>query len=187
MGLIGGSKGRAGSLPWLAAVVASMAVGCGDSGTTPSSASEANNDLTAPREERSATNSSANKAQAARARAAVTKIYAGLERPGDISADTLCSVMSRDARRETRQYVNQTVRRGTRYTCEEAIGVLVDRSKGTKGFRGVADARVVAVNVEGDRATATVQFGKGGDEKPIGLVKEDGAWKLAALPAEGDE
>ena len=42
------------------------------------------------------------------------------------------------------------------------------------------NAKIGAVNAEGDRATATVRFGKGAPLTSIPLVKEDGEWKLGS-------
>ena len=39
------------------------------------------------------------------------------------------------------------------------------------------------MNVDGDRATASVRFGGKGPISTVALVKEDGEWKLAASPS----
>ena len=71
------------------------------------------------------------------------------------------------------------------WTCEKATGLLLRRARQSGGLKRSLRARVVGVNVEGDRATASVRFGGKGPISSVPLVKEDGEWKLAASPSGG--
>lgn len=122
----------------------------------------------------------------ARATESLTKVYDSLSNLRDVDEASICDLMSESARRETRRYVTETANRGPGWTCEEAVDILVERSKLARGFRRVRKAEVVGVNIEGDRATATVSFGKGGALSPVSLVKEDGEWKLGSSPTGGE-
>jgi hypothetical protein len=115
----------------------------------------------------------------------VAHIYDALEDLTDVDLTAICALMSTRARRETRAYVAATANYGKGWTCEDALFRLIERSKLATGFRRVRNAEVVGINVEGDRATASVRFGRNGSVAPVPLVKEDGEWKLGSAPTGG--
>ena len=93
-----------------------------------------------------------------------------------------CGLMSRDARREAVAYARATGDvGGLQWTCRSAVALLVRRANQSGTADRMLRARVVGVNLEGNRGTATVDFGKG-PQSTIALVKEDGAWKLGSGP-----
>lgn len=92
--------------------------------------------------------------------------------------------MSEEAREQTIDYAKRSSGIDKEWTCENSVELLVLRSKRTGGFKHARKAKVIAVNAEGDRATATVRFGRG-PLSTIPLVKEDGEWKLG--PSSGGE
>ncbi|MEX2447899.1 MAG: hypothetical protein WD404_04045 [Solirubrobacterales bacterium] len=95
-----------------------------------------------------------------------------------------CELMSEQAREETVAFAKQASGEDKDWDCEAAIELLVLRAKQTGGFKAARQAKVLGVNAEGDRATATVRFGKG-PATSISLVKEDGEWKLGSSLAGG--
>ena len=101
-----------------------------------------------------------------------------------IDSAAFCELMTEQARRQTADYARQASGEAKDWDCERAIELLVLRAKQTGGFKHVRQAEVVGVNAEGDRATASVRFGKG-PITSIALVREDGEWKLAASPSSG--
>lgn len=101
-----------------------------------------------------------------------------------VDAESFCDLMSEAAIEQTIAYARQASGEAKDWDCEKAIELLVLRSKQTGGFKRAQKAKVVGVNAEGDRATASVRFGKG-PIAAIPLVREDGEWKLAASPAGG--
>ena len=101
-----------------------------------------------------------------------------------IDSAAFCDLMSEASRSQTIRYARQASGEAREWDCESAIELLVLRSKQTGAFRRVRRARVIGVNAEGDRATASVRFGNG-PVTTIPLVKEDSKWKLAASPAAG--
>lgn len=90
--------------------------------------------------------------------------------------------MSKQAREQTIAYAEQESGVKRQWSCEKAIELLIRLSKRAGGFKDVRRAKVLGVNAVGDRATASIRFGKG-PVTSIPLVKEDGKWKLAASPA----
>jgi hypothetical protein len=71
------------------------------------------------------------------------------------------------------------------WTCESAARMLVDRSKRLGGFERTLAVEIVGVNVQGDRATASIRTGPRRAVSTISLAKEDGEWKLASTPGRG--
>lgn len=115
----------------------------------------------------------------------------GMERTGgdELVADGgggICDLMSEAARKQTVEYARRSSGLKEKWTCPKAIGLLVGRSQRLGTFGRTLKAEVVGVNAEGDRATATIRFGKG-PLTSVPLVKEDGEWKLGASPATGGE
>lgn len=99
----------------------------------------------------------------------------------------ICDLMSEAAREQTIEYARRSSGRKAKWTCPKAVGLLVGRSQRLNTFGRTLRAEVVGVNAEGDRATATIRFGKG-PLSSVPLVREDGEWKLAASPTgEGGE
>jgi hypothetical protein len=98
-----------------------------------------------------------------------------------VDSEAFCDLMSEQAQTQTVHYAKVSSGIQQKWDCESAVDLLVIRSKRTGGFKGVKSAKVIGANAQGDRATATVQFGNG-PATSIPLVKEDGEWKLAANP-----
>jgi hypothetical protein len=103
------------------------------------------------------------------------------------SLTTVCDLMSGKAQQQTITYAKRSAGLAdVKWTCESATGLLLRRAGQAKGgLKRSLQAEVVGVNAQGDRATATVRFGKNGATTSIPLVKEDGKWKLAASPSGG--
>lgn len=89
--------------------------------------------------------------------------------------------MSAEAQAQTIHYAKVTARNGQKWDCESAVDLIVIRSKRHGSVEALKGAKVIGVNVEGDRATATVRFA---DHPAVSLplVKENGEWKLASSP-----
>lgn len=105
---------------------------------------------------------------------------------GNESLASVCDLMSEEAKRQTIEYARRSAGLAdVKWTCENASGLLLRRARQTGGLRRTLQAEIVGVNVEGDRATASVRFGGKGPVSSISLVKEDGDWKLAATPSGG--
>ncbi len=98
-----------------------------------------------------------------------------------IDSAAFCELMSEEAQKQTIHYAKVSSGIAQEWNCELAVDLLVIRSKRTGGFARTRGAEVIGVNAEGDRATATVRFGKG-PVTSIPLVKEDGEWKLGVPP-----
>lgn len=96
-----------------------------------------------------------------------------------------CDAMSRAAQREAIDYARTTSSvAGVKWSCPSAIALLIRRSNQQGRAARTLKARVVGVNVEGNRGTATMDFGRG-PQSSIPLVRERGAWKIAAAPIGG--
>jgi hypothetical protein len=105
---------------------------------------------------------------------------------GNESLTSVCNLMSEDAKRQTIVYAKRSAGLAdVEWTCEKATGLLLRRASQTGGLKRSLRAKVVGVNVEGDRATASVRFGGKGPISTVPMVKEDGEWKLAASPSGG--
>lgn len=102
------------------------------------------------------------------------------------SLTNVCDLMSEEAKRQTIVYAKRSAGLAdVDWTCEKATGLLLRRASQTGGLKKSLRAKIVGVNVEGDRATASVRFGGKGPISTVPLVKEDGEWKLAASPSGG--
>jgi hypothetical protein len=120
---------------------------------------------------------------------AATDVPAGdtLEAAEDVESLTnVCDLMSEQAKRQTIVYAERSAGLAdVDWTCEKATGLLLRRARQSGGLKRSLRAKIVGVNVEGDRATASVRFGGKGPISTVPLVKEDGEWKLAASPSGG--
>jgi hypothetical protein len=120
---------------------------------------------------------------------AATDVPAGntLEAAEEIESLTnVCDLMSEGAKQQTIVYAKRSAGLAdVDWTCEKATGLLLRRAKQSGGLKKSLRAKIVGVNVEGDRATASVRFGGKGPISSVALVKEDGEWKLAASPSGG--
>ncbi|HSK49735.1 MAG TPA: hypothetical protein VK889_04480 [Solirubrobacterales bacterium] len=96
-----------------------------------------------------------------------------------IDSASFCELMSEEAIAQTIHYAKVSSGIQQAWDCEAAVDLLVIRSKRAGGFGESQKAEVIAVNAEGERATATVRFGPKGAVTSIPMVKEDGEWKLA--------
>jgi hypothetical protein len=104
---------------------------------------------------------------------------------GNESLTKVCDLMSEQAKRQTVEYAKRSAGLAdVEWTCEKATGLLLRRAGQAGGLKRSLRAEVVGVNVDGERATASVRFGKGATTS-IPLVKEDGRWKLGTSPSGG--
>lgn len=105
---------------------------------------------------------------------------------GNASLTKVCDLMSEEAQQQTIEYAKRSAGLAdVKWNCENATGLLLRRASQTGGLKKSLRAKIVGVNVEGDRATASVRFGGKGAISTVPLVKEDGEWKLAASPSGG--
>lgn len=94
-----------------------------------------------------------------------------------------CDMLSTDAKAETVQWVKELVRYDdVEWTCEKAMWVLIRNSKVNRALKASLNAEVIGVNVVGDTATATLDFGEGRPTGSVSLVKENGEWKIGSPP-----
>lgn len=102
------------------------------------------------------------------------------------SLTNVCDLMSEEAKQQTIVYAKRSAGLAdVDWTCEKATGLLLRRARQSGGLKQSLQAEIVGVNVEGDRATASVRFGGKGAISSVALVKEDGEWKLAGTPSRG--
>jgi hypothetical protein len=105
---------------------------------------------------------------------------------GNESLTNVCDLMSEEAKRQTIVYAKRSAGLAdVDWTCEKATGLLLRRARQSGGLKRSLQAKIIGVNVEGDRATASIQFGGKGPISSLPMVKEDGEWKLAASPSGG--
>lgn len=103
---------------------------------------------------------------------------------GNESLTNVCDLMSEEAKRQTIVYAKRSAGlAGVKWTCEKATALLLRRARQSGGLKRSLQAKIIGVNVEGDRATASIQFGGKGPISSLPMVKEDGEWKLAASPS----
>jgi len=107
---------------------------------------------------------------------------------GNESLTSVCDLMSEQAKRQTIVYARRSAGLAdVDWTCEKATALLLRRAGQLGGLKRSLRAKVVGVNVKGDRATASIRFGGTGPISTVPLVKEDGKWKLAASPSGGGD
>ena len=98
-------------------------------------------------------------------KSAVNQLYAGF---AERDADKACGAMTKDRQRAVA---------GKAASCRQAMGIamgLVGNS-----LKDAKDAKVTKVDLNGEKARATVEFkGKSSD---LGLAKENGDWKVSDL------
>lgn len=150
---------------------------------------------------------SGNRARARQAAVAIDDVYSGIDKAveaGVSSVDVpvgetlksagddsdlahVCDLMTEAAQRQTIVYAKRSAGLAdVTWTCERATGLLLRRARQTGGENATLTARIVSVDASGDRAIATVQSGgKNGQRAQITLVREDGKWKLGAMPSGG--
>jgi hypothetical protein len=142
-----------------------------------------------------------NAEQAREGRAAVEDVYSNLAAAVDASIVTadapsratvdaaeddealvgLCDLMSEKAKRQTVVYARRSSgQTEVDWTCESATGLLLRRAGNAGSLKRTLRAKVVGVDVQGDRATASVRVGR--ESSRVSLIKEDGVWKLDASP-----
>lgn len=96
----------------------------------------------------------------------------------------VCGLMSEQAKRQTIEYARRSAGLAdVKWTCENSTGLLLRRARQAGALERSLRVEVVGVNVQGDRATASVRFGGKGAISSIPLVKENGVWKVGASPA----
>jgi hypothetical protein len=101
-----------------------------------------------------------------------------------VDSGSFCELMSAEAREQTIHYAEASSGIAKEWDCESAVELLVVRSKRAGAFKDLQEAKVIGVNADGEKATATVRFGNG-PATAIALVREDGEWKLAANSVPG--
>src|SRR6218665_322379 len=95
---------------------------------------------------------------------------------------SVCDLMSEKAKRQTVVYARRSSGLAeVDWTCENATALLLRRASDAGSLKRTLRAKVVGVNAHGNRATASVRFGR--TISSVALIKEDGAWKLAASPS----
>jgi hypothetical protein len=72
---------------------------------------------------------------------------------------------------------NATSRTGKKQSCSQVFGLVL--AFGGDAIKQAKNVKVSDVKINGDQATASV--GLAGRKSPIGLVKENGDWKLSGL------
>lgn len=118
-------------------------------------------------------------------RATVVALYdalGGAAGRGRLDAARLCGLMTERARRAMTTYLAAQTQLRDRWSCEAAARRLIERAKRFKGLKRALQVDVIGVNVDGNRATASVRFGKRQPISTLPLVKEDGRWKLGRPP-----
>lgn len=94
----------------------------------------------------------------------------------------ICALMSSRAQQETVDYAAATARLANfDWTCEKAVALMIRRTKQTRGIKRARRVEIIGVNVQGNRARATLDFGRG-PATTILLVREGGHWKLGTSP-----
>jgi hypothetical protein len=103
---------------------------------------------------------------------------------GSTSLARVCELMSERSKRQTTEYAKRSAGlSGVDWTCEKATALVLRRARRNRMLKRSLNPKLVGVNADGDRATATVRFGRKGRVATIPLVKEDGKWKLGASPS----
>jgi hypothetical protein len=98
-----------------------------------------------------------------------------------IDSAAFCELTGETAREQTIRYAEVSSGFAREWDCESAVEFLASRSRRSGGLDRLRTAKVIGVNVEGDRATATLRFDDG-PVTSIPLVREDGEWKIGASP-----
>lgn len=99
----------------------------------------------------------------------------------EIDSSAFCDLLSEKAKRQTIEYVERSSGIERDWNCRSAVEQLVIRSKRSGNGGPPPTPEVVGVNIEGDRATASIRYGRG-PITSVSLVREDGAWKLGEPP-----
>jgi hypothetical protein len=94
-----------------------------------------------------------------------------------IDGQAMCDLMTEEAQKQTAHYGRTTSGRAEVKTCADGVAVIARRSMALGTFGKSLNAEVVDMNVEGDRATASVTY-DGRSIATLSLVKEDGEWKI---------
>lgn len=113
--------------------------------------------------------------EADRVRATVDALY---EAMGDRDAEGVCDQLNAAAQEQIAKGGLGSEGR----TCVEGFEGFFEASEEAGGLDAPRNAEVVDVEVDGDRATATVEFGPG-QRGDIPLAKVEGEWKLEAVGA----
>jgi hypothetical protein len=105
-------------------------------------------------------------------RDATSSFYGAL---ADKDGSKLCELLSESQRK--------AVAKGggtTNGSCEQVMGLALNFA-GSDDLKQADQAKITKVQVDGDRATATVELkGKAGT---LGLVREDGDWRISSFKA----
>jgi hypothetical protein len=79
------------------------------------------------------------------------------------------------------QITSAAAKGGKKQTCEEVFGLVL--AFGGSSLKEAKDVDVADVKVDGDQAKATVKLKS--RKSDVGLIKEDGDWKLSGLDLAG--
>jgi hypothetical protein len=92
----------------------------------------------------------------------------------DKDAKKVCDSISAKARKSVSDAASRT---GKKQTCSQAFGLAL--SFGGSALQQAKNVKVGDVKIDGSKARATVSLGN--RKSPVGLVKENGDWKLTGL------
>jgi hypothetical protein len=99
----------------------------------------------------------------------------------------VCDLLSSDAQQEAIDYARRSSGfDDIEWTCVKAIALLLRSARVGGMEQQVFRTKLVAINVDGDQATATLSFGKEGSLSTAPLVKEKGEWKIGSSLARSD-
>jgi hypothetical protein len=185
------------SIPLVAlgiAAAAMMPTACGndENGSSSTSASsettnERASDSTKGDKDNGASDRTSAQRAAARQRkqvdAAVTNVYDGFAGGGKTDAAGICDLMSERARKQTAHYVEVASGVKKDWTCAKGVEYLSARVERRGDLGRIRQTEVVGVNVEGDRASASVRFGDDGPITTLPLMRERGSWRLDMRPS----
>lgn len=93
---------------------------------------------------------------------------------GDKDAKKACDAISEKGRESIEKSLS---RNGKKQSCSQVFGIILTFSGNS--LKQAKDVKVEDVKIDGDKARATVSLA--GRRNPVGLVKEDGEWKLGGL------
>jgi len=109
--------------------------------------------------------------EVAQARATVDRLYSSM-RASD--AEGVCSTLTEPAQK---QVAEGAIGAGEGSTCADAFQQFLDAAEKQGGLDLTLKAKVKNIEINGDKAVASVSFGTARSGK-IPLIKQDGEWKL---------
>lgn len=106
----------------------------------------------------------------------------------DPTLAAFCDLMSRRAQQQSADYGRRSigVLEVKKWNCPMGVSLVLRRINQTGEYRPLSRVKIVNLNAEGNKATATISLGKG-PLQSVPMVREDGAWKIAATtPADAN-